>query len=71
MNLREHRQKVAIGSKYAGIPFDRPALRQMPRHWTLDLSEPARKPLSPDAWVAIACVLAVLVGVAQIWLGAV
>ena len=25
-----------IGSKYTGPSFDRPALRQMPRHWTLE-----------------------------------
>lgn len=28
--------KVEIGSKYTGPCWDRPALRQMPRHWVLE-----------------------------------
>lgn len=28
--------KVAIGSKYSGVPFDRPALRKMPAGWELE-----------------------------------
>lgn len=28
--------KVQIGCRYEGEPWDRPALRQMPRHWVLE-----------------------------------
>lgn len=28
--------KIEIGSKYEGPCWDRPALRQLPRHWVLE-----------------------------------
>ena len=37
--------KVNIGSRYEGIPFDRPSLRQLPRGWVI---EEARK--IPVSW---------------------
>lgn len=56
--------KVAIGSKYQGVPFDRPCLRQMPRHWTLSTEN--RVPmLQGDFWVAVAIVLAGVFAIVQ------
>lgn len=33
---RETLSKIEIGSRYQGVPFDRPALRQMPREWIIE-----------------------------------
>jgi hypothetical protein len=33
---------VQIGSRYEGPRLDRPALRQMPRHWKLETEEKPR-----------------------------
>jgi hypothetical protein len=52
--------KVDIGSKYEGIPFDRPALRRLPRGWVLE--ETRKTPLFWRAYfVAEALLLAALV----------
>lgn len=47
--------------------FDRPALRQLPRSWTLEELRPTvrRWWQSPDRWVGIACAIAYLVLIAQ------
>lgn len=60
--------KVEIGSRYEGPCYDRPALRQMPRHWVLE--EARRRPSTPwwqriDRAVAIVVALLVLVACAQ------
>jgi hypothetical protein len=58
--------KVAIGSRYEGPAFDRPALRQMPRHWVLEESKPRpRFVMTPDRWVAVAVALGWLFAIAQ------
>ena len=46
--------KVNIGCRYDGPAFDRPALRQMPRHWVLEESRPVQRTwLSSGQWLAI------------------
>lgn len=58
--------KVAIGSKYQGPSFDRPCLRQMPSHWTLEETRKKPRPfLSPDAWVMVAVIVGWLFVVVQ------
>lgn len=47
--FRLSRARVQIGSQYHGPAFDRPALRQMPAHWTLEESRPHQG----DKWLAI------------------
>ena len=49
--------KVEIGSKYNGPAWDRPCLRQLPRHWQL---EEAKKP--PTDWGKAGTVLLWLAG---------
>lgn len=50
-NIREQRQlKVIVGSKYQGIPFDRPCLRRMPLYSELHVEK-------PEKWVGIVFVL--------------
>ena len=60
--------KVEIGSKYDGPCFDKPCLRQMPRHWVLEEAELNRR-LSwwqrTDRWVVIIIALLLLIACAQ------
>ena len=32
--------KPIIGSRYTGVPFDRPCIRQLPSDWHLHIDEP-------------------------------
>lgn len=59
--------KVSIGSRYEGPSLDRPCLRQMPKHWTLTDSEPARRYWWQDSGkvMALVVVLAYVVLIAQ------
>ena len=54
-----------IGSKYTGPALDRPTLRQMPRHWQLEV----RERTAGDTAVLIACALAALFAVLSVGLG--
>ena len=40
--------KVEIGCKYQGPSWDRPALRQLPRHWVLEENK-----VSPVQWILL------------------
>ena len=53
--------KVIIGRDY----WPQPTLRQLPRYTHLSDSKPARKPLTPDAWVVVAAVLGAVVMLVQ------
>jgi len=57
-----------IGSKYTGPCFDRPALRQMLRHWVLEESKRDWAPRwyrRPERWWTVAVVLLLLIACAQ------
>ena len=55
--------QVQIGSKYDGPCLDKPCLRQMPRHWTLEETRPQR--VQWERWMTVALVLVLLISCAQ------
>lgn len=55
--------KIKIGSMYQGIPFDRPCIRQLPRHWTLETEK--RTVLTPGFWVGAVTVMAWVFAIVQ------
>lgn len=61
--------RVEIGSKYDGPCFDKPCLRQLPRHWTLEESKRDHRPAwyrKVPTWAAIILVLWFLLGFVQL-----
>ena len=56
--------KIEIGSKYDGPCFDKPCLRQMPRHWILEEARP--KPKEPAKWLKIILLVWLILGIVQL-----
>ena len=56
--------KVQIGSRYDGPCFDKPCLRQMPRHWQIEEAKPPKQEAA--LWLKVVLLAWLILGLVQI-----